>query len=190
MEQASTKADASSQSQRPSEHAASVDGPTVSSGGETKPPSETNVTTASSSETQTANDDKTNDGNNNADGGTATTKEDDSCIPIRLRLSSHGIRIHDDLRWDPSLQDTISLVQVARAVCADLKLPDEAAIAIAVEMAEQVQGRIVVEDCSAQDSGDGGPSDKRNLSGAWSLDQRVHISNVAHLVQQHRADQK
>jgi hypothetical protein len=36
---------------------------------------------------------------------------------------------------------------------------------------------------------EGGPPDRRNATAAWPLEQRVHITNVAHLVAQHRHKQ-
>jgi len=33
---------------------------------------------------------------------------------------------------------------------------------------------------------EGGPQERRNLTAAWNLSNRTHVTNVAHLVAQHR----
>jgi hypothetical protein len=108
-----------------------------------------------------------------------------STIPIRMRLSVHGIRIHDDWMWDPSRRDLNSLVMV-ESVGKDLNLPPEAIQAMAVSMTEQLWGLNLPSDPEQLEVDEGGPQDRRNTTAAWALEQRVQLINLAHLVNQHR----
>jgi len=56
----------------------------------------------------------------------------DHLIPIRLRLSVHGVRIHDDLLWDPTMP--VSPLEMANAIAEDLGLANEAIQAIAIHV--------------------------------------------------------
>ena len=108
-------------------------------------------------------------------------------IPIRIRLLVHGVRIHDDFDWDPCLG--MSPLELAEAMGRDLQLSDEAVVALAIDMAEQIHGLVVLPDEEGTEGDEGGPPDRRNATAAWPLEQRVHITNVAHLVAQHRHKQ-
>jgi hypothetical protein len=70
-----------------------------------------------------------------------------------------------------------------------LQLSDEAVVALAIDMAEQIHGLEVLPDEEGMEGDEGGPPDRRNATAAWPLEQRVHITNVAHLVAQHRHKQ-
>jgi hypothetical protein len=105
-------------------------------------------------------------------------------IPIRIRLLVHGVRIHDDFDWDPCLG--VSPLEFVQAMGRDLNLSDEAIVAVAIDMAEQIHGLVVIPDEPGTEVDEGGPPDRRNATAAWPLEQRVHITNVAHLVAQHR----
>lgn len=105
-------------------------------------------------------------------------------IPIRIRLLVHGVRIHDDFDWDPCLG--MSPLELAEAMGRDLNLSDEAVVALTIDMAEQIHGLVVLPDEPGTEVDEGGPPDRRNVTAAWPLEQRVHITNVAHLVAQHR----
>lgn len=111
------------------------------------------------------------------------SKDTSHLIPMRLRLSVHGVRIHDDFHYDPALG--VNPLTIAQAMGRDLSLADEAVVAIAIDIAEQVQG-LKITDVPQEERDEGGPTDKRNVSAAWHLPERVHITNVAHLVAQHR----
>ena len=107
-------------------------------------------------------------------------------IPIRIRMQIHGMRIHDDLMWDPSMADVISPLTLAQSVGDDLNLTPDAVQAIAVSIAEQIHGLALAPD-DKPESDEGGPQEDRSrTTAAWLLEQRVHITNVAHLVAQHR----
>jgi hypothetical protein len=110
--------------------------------------------------------------------------EKSQLIPIRIRLLVHGVRIHDDFDWDPCLG--MSPLELAEAMGRDLQLSDEAVVALAIDMAEQIHGLEVLPDEEGTEGDEGGPPDRRNATAAWPLEQRVHITNVAHLVAQHR----
>lgn len=145
--------------------------------------------------------------NGNSGSGSSGSNGSNNIIPIRLRLSVHGIRIHDDFDWDLALMDTVSCLQMAQAMGNDLNLPPEAVQAIAVDMAEQVvvaatkhhhhqnhsdeepekdDGSSSTTSTSTAEDDDGGPAHRRNVTAAWELPPTVHVTNVAHLVANHR----
>ena len=107
-----------------------------------------------------------------------------STIPIRIRLSVHGTRVHDDLLWDPKLDSSPLLL--AESIGNDLNLTPDAIQALAISITEQVCGLELPSDPSVLEKDEGGPEERRNTSAAWSLDQRVNVTNVAHLVAHHR----
>eukprot|EP00977_Amphora_coffeiformis_P029610 scaffold41925_cov206-Amphora_coffeaeformis.AAC.1 len=110
-------------------------------------------------------------------------------IPIKIRLSVHGIRIQDDCLWDPSLSSKVTPIDYAKSLANDLKLSPEAVQAIAVDITEQLYGSTrdpnLPEDVQIVDEGNPSKPNTRTTA-AWSLDSRTHISHVAHLVAQHR----
>lgn len=114
-----------------------------------------------------------------------------SCKHVRIRLAAYGVRVHDDFYVDPAHKD-FSPLDIARRLGDDLNLPVELVQAIAVDILEQVTGRGVHDDTLMMEGGDEGHPppdvlrDKDNVTAAWVLDQRVHITNVAHLVSHHR----
>jgi hypothetical protein len=126
-------------------------------------------------------------GTDTQDAAASRTNSDSSAsalIPIRIRLSIHGMRIHDDCMWDPSLI-SVTPLDYARILGRDLQLPTEAVQAIAVDIAEQIQGspRSAAEDTTEDDNP---VRPNTRTTAAWSLSSRTHISHVAHLVAQHR----
>jgi SNF5 / SMARCB1 / INI1 len=118
-----------------------------------------------------------------------------ACRHVRLRLAAYGVRIHDDFFLDAGHEenaDGMGPIRIARQLGRDLKLPVELVQAIAMEIHEQLHGRSVHDDALMLAGGDDGQPppevlrDKDNVTAAWVLDQRVHITNVAHLVSYHR----
>jgi hypothetical protein len=118
-----------------------------------------------------------------------------ACRHVRLRLAAYGVRIHDDFFLDAGHEDNadgMGPIRIARQLGRDLKLPVELVQAIAMEIHEQMHGRPVHDDALMLAGGDDGQPppevlrDKDNVTAAWVLDQRVHITNVAHLVSYHR----
>ena len=109
-------------------------------------------------------------------------------IPIHLRMSIHGVRIHDDFDYDPTI---LNPVQMAQSIGDDLKLTPEMVVAVAVEIAEQVaaaedpiifwKGGDGEEDPIEEDE-EGPPGDRRHLTAAWHLPHKINVTNVAHLV--------
>lgn len=109
-----------------------------------------------------------------------------STVPIHIRLAAHGVRVHDDMLLDPALDDLVNPIQVAESIGEDLNLPPEIVQALAVSITEQLYGLELPPDHAKTEKDDGGPEERRNLSGAWLVDQRVNVSNVAHLVALYR----
>jgi hypothetical protein len=124
---------------------------------------------------------------------TTTTQPDTSqLIPIHLRLSIHGIRIHDDCYWDPSMSDKVTPLDFAQSLGRDLQLAPEAIQAVAVDVAEQVYGSTRNATQAAVPESDSNPidgidNDNATTTAAWAMDARTHISHVAHLVAQARS---
>lgn len=110
-------------------------------------------------------------------------------IPIQIRLSVHGIRVHDDCWWDPSMSSKVTPLDYATSLGRDLKLSAEAIQSIAVDITEQLYGSprsgYLPSDLTIVDEGSVAQP-KTRTTAAWSMDQRTHISHVAHLVAQHR----
>jgi hypothetical protein len=118
-----------------------------------------------------------------------------ACKHVRLRLAAYGLRIHDDFFVDVRHEDDadgMGPIRIAQQLGRELKLPVELVQAIAIEIHEQLHGRPVHDDALMLAGGDDGQPppevlrDKDNVTAAWVLDQRVHITNVAHLVSHHR----
>jgi hypothetical protein len=57
---------------------------------------------------------------------------------------------------------------------------------MAVSMTEQLWGLNLPPDPEQFEVDEGGPQDRRNTTAAWALEQRVQLTNVAHLVNQYR----
>jgi hypothetical protein len=112
-------------------------------------------------------------------------------IPIRIRLTAFGIRIHDDFYVDPVL-DT-SPLEIAQSIAKDLRLNDDLIVALAVDICEQMHGvhtnqqPILPAYDKEQGGGKSGSSEPKFITAAYKLEQRVHIANVAHLVHDYRA---
>lgn len=110
-------------------------------------------------------------------------------IPIQIRLSVHGIRVHDDCWWDPFMSSKVSPLDYAQSLGRDLNLSAEAIQSVAIDIAEQLYGSPrngqIPSDLAIVDEGSVAQPNTRTAA-VWSMDQRTHISHVAHLVAQHR----
>jgi hypothetical protein len=95
-------------------------------------------------------------------------------IPIRLLV--HGVSIQEDVVWDPSVP--FSPLEFAKDMGYELKLSEEAVVAIATTIIEQLYGLSV--DTSLD------PSATKPWMGASMLEQKESVANVAHLVAQHK----
>ena len=106
-----------------------------------------------------------------------------SMIKIKIRLSVHGQVIKEDILWDPSLPD-YSPIDFAETLGEELNLSDEAVVAVATTIVEQLHG------IEVEDSGEKSPTNSDRLEiGATMLDQKEHVSTVGHIVAFHRPDQ-
>lgn len=102
-----------------------------------------------------------------------------SLIPISIRLIIHGISIHEDLQWDPSLP--VSPLEFAQELATDLNLPEEAVIAITICMLEQLYGLSM--DTSPDESV---PAQTAQNRGSWQLDPKDTVATMNQIVAQHR----
>lgn len=100
-----------------------------------------------------------------------TPPEPSKVHKIKLRLTVNGVAIHDDFDWDTSLQQ--SPITFAQRMGKDLNLPEEATIAIATSIVEQLNGVKV-------DPG------KPSSTLVALLDPRDQVANIGHTVALHR----
>ena len=110
-------------------------------------------------------------------------KEDrnvDSIIPIKIRLTVNDVIIKEDIMWDPLVPDYTPL-DFAQTLGEELNLPDEAVIAVATTIVEQLHG-IKMEE-----------SEERPIAsisnpgiGATDIESKDHMSNMSIIVSQHR----
>jgi hypothetical protein len=111
-------------------------------------------------------------------------------VPIRIRLSAFGIRIHDDFYIDPSMED-LSPLSLAKMIATDLNLNDDLIVALTTHIAEQMYGVQPDQEpiLTAYDMEQGATqsTEQQLLTAAYKIDHNVHIANVAHLVQEHRS---
>jgi hypothetical protein len=110
-------------------------------------------------------------------------------IPIRIRLSAFGVRIHDDFYIDPALTETCPL-EIAQSLAKDLNLNDDLTVALTIHIAEQMHGLTPVEQPMDPtydlEQGAAVSTEKRQMTAAFKLGHRVYIANVAHLVQDYK----
>ena len=106
-------------------------------------------------------------------------KKNGSAVPIKIRISVHGVMIKEDIMWDPSVPD-YSPLDFAQTLGEELNLPEEAVIAVATTIVEQLHG-ITMEDSEETSS-----SPSKSGIGATYIDQKDHLSNISHIVNLHR----
>lgn len=114
------------------------------------------------------------------------SRNEQALVPIRVRLSAYGVRVQDDFQIDAN-NPLVEPLAIAKSLGEELLLPDELVTALAIDIAEQQHGLVVDEDQPKEDT-DGLAAECRHATAAWMLEERAHISNVAHLVQQHRPE--
>ena len=138
---------------------------------------------------------------------TARTSFSSSPIPISIRLVMDQFVIHEDVLWDDD-NNLVSPFDFARDMAEEMNLPDEAVVAIATTMIEQIYGLSMdaTKDArlpttatatSGNDKGSGTTAAKSSSSssaaagvgnrGAWAMDPKEHASITAQVVSQHRS---
>jgi hypothetical protein len=103
-------------------------------------------------------------------------------IPITIRLVVHGISIHEEIQWDPSLSNLVSPLEFAQDLAKDLNVPEEAVISITICLLEQLYGLSM--DTSADPSVSAQIASHRR--GAWPLDPKDSVATTNQIVAQHR----
>jgi hypothetical protein len=113
-------------------------------------------------------------------------------IPIAIRLMIHGITIHEDFYWDPSVP--VSPMELAQEMAKDFNLPEEAVVAIVISILEQLYGLPM--DLSPDESlvpttttTTGTPtssSSSERPTGAWLLDPKETVAMTNQIITQHR----
>jgi len=127
-------------------------------------------------------------------------QQDETLVPISIRLLIDRIMVHEDILWDK--HGRVSPFEFAEDMAVELNLPDEASVAIATTILEQLHGLSIdtTPDATlvATDDDDNKKkkknSNKNNntssksssSSGAWTIDLKEHASIVTQVVAQHR----
>ena len=115
--------------------------------------------------------------NNKGAGG---RRKKDSIIPIKIRLTVNDVIIKEDIMWDPLVPDYTPL-DFAQTLGEELNLPDEAVIAVATTIVEQLHG-ITMEESEERPI----PSISNPGIGATDIESKDHMSNMSIIVSQHR----
>eukprot|EP00934_Nitzschia_sp_Nitz4_P001567 Nitzschia sp. Nitz4//scaffold386_size12300//82//825//NITZ4_008991-RA/size12300-processed-gene-0.23-mRNA-1//1//CDS//3329549957//1567//frame0 len=110
----------------------------------------------------------------------STSTKTSSLIPISIRLMFHGITIHEDIQWDPSVP--LSPFAFAETLAHDLNLSQEAIVPIWTTMLEQLHGLTV--DTSVDESVS--QRSAAQLRGAWKMDPKEVVMATSQLVAQQR----
>jgi hypothetical protein len=132
-----------------------------------------------------------------------------SPIPISIRLQIDRMVIHEDILWDSSCR--LSPLEFARDMAEELNLPDEATVAIATTIVEQLHGLTI--DTTSDPTLANNATNSTNTSnantvannttnnnnvttnnasgkpsrGAWLIDPKEHASIAQQVVAQHRS---
>jgi hypothetical protein len=85
---------------------------------------------------------------------------------IHLHLNTHGVIIQDSFDWDPSID--VSPITFAEQMVSDLNLPEEASVAIATAILEQLHGLEM-------------PSNLQQVT-CTELDPKEHANTLANVV--------
>ena len=117
----------------------------------------------------------------NEDEITIISKHDDTLVPISIRLMIDRLVIHENILWDKNL--LLSPFEFAQDLANEMNLPDEAVIAIAMTIIEQIHGLSID---TALD-----PTLVNNVNkscrGAWTMDLKENASITSQVVAQHRS---
>jgi hypothetical protein len=135
----------------------------------------------------------------------STTATTPTCLrEIPIRLDFNGILIQDDVMWcdtpsssSSSHSPTNCPVAISKSITKDLRLPDDAAVAVCTALVEQIHGTTSVESIDATTfipkakwldaaSGSSSSLEKKRVTGAWTMDQRDHLVKVSYLVAVHK----
>lgn len=134
---------------------------------------------------------KTNN-NKDQDIDTQPSSKTTQLIPVQLRLSMYGVRLHDDFLWDPSLED-VSFLQMAATLVQDLQLPVDCTNTIALAIAEQVysnsgtKSRLNNTYTHPLLPEEGTPANlHENTTAAWTLAPSTYNTHLSHLVSHYR----
>jgi len=126
-------------------------------------------------------------------------------VPISVRLMIDKLVIHEDILWDHN--GRVTPFEFAQEMAEELNLPDEATVAIATTILEQLHGleidttpnltlSIVPNAQTNSNAAPGGnttnatittKSASKLLRGAWMMDSKDHASIATQVVAQHRS---
>ena len=128
--------------------------------------------------------------------------ESSALVPISIRLMVDCIVVHEDILWDP--RGRLSPFEFAQDMAEELNLPDEATVAIATTIIEQLYGLVIdktpdptlANNSSSNNSNTTTTSSSNNTSnntsktkgsrGAWLVDPKERASFASQVVAQHR----
>ena len=137
-------------------------------------------------------------------GATTTTKN----IPISIRLVVDKVVLHEDILWDPN--GKLSPLDFAKDMARELNLPEEATVAIATTIVEQIHGlqidsspdpTLASPNTNSNDpastmngisnsnntDGNAATAPRKPPRGAWTIDVKEQMSMASQIVAQHRS---
>lgn len=130
-------------------------------------------------------------------------------VPISIRLMIDKLVIHEDILWDHN--GRVSPFEFAQEMAEELNLPDEATVAIATTILEQLHGleidtsadtTLSIDNSNSNTTTNGQTnsttttssnvtvttnSASKKLRGAWMMDSKDHASIATQVVAQHRS---
>lgn len=112
-----------------------------------------------------------------------STNGTNNLIDISIRLVINGIVIHEDIQWDVHVP--LSPFEYAKDMGKELNLPEEAIIAIATTILEQIYGLSVTDRTQDESSGTMSTT-TTSRRGAWMLDPKENSATVNQIVAQHK----
>jgi hypothetical protein len=114
---------------------------------------------------------------------TASKHDDETLVPISIRLMIDRLVIHEDILWDK--YGLVSPFEFARDMAKEMNLPDEATVAIAMTITEQLHGLSI--DTTPDPTLANASNIRKSSRGAWTMDPKEHASIASQVIAQHRS---
>jgi len=113
---------------------------------------------------------------------------DETLVPISIRLMIDRLVIHEDILWDN--YGRVSPFEFARDMAVEMNLPDEATVAIATTITEQLHGLSIdttPDSTTLANNIINNNNTSKSFRGAWTMDPKEHASIASQVVAQHRS---
>jgi hypothetical protein len=108
----------------------------------------------------------------------------ETLVPISIRLMIDRLVIHEDILWDN--YGRVSPFAFARDMAVEMNLPDEATVAIATTITEQLYGLSIDTTPDPTALAANNNNTRKSFRGAWTMDPKEHASIASQVVAQHR----